>query len=70
MAYEPPPGQFTSSVLVIVAPLLLFAALARVSGGSGGLGTPELVLRSLIWVIGLTWIWEVPLVRHMVHPRD
>ena len=70
MAYEPPKGQFASSVLVILAPLAVLALLALVSGGSGSLGTPELVGLTLIWVVGLTWVWVVPLVRHMVHPKD
>lgn len=70
MAYEPPRGQFASSVLVMVVPLLLLALLALVSGGGGDLGTPELAGLMLIWVVGLTWIWLVPLVRHMVHPKD
>jgi hypothetical protein len=68
LAYQPPKHQFTSSVLVIVVPLLLVAILGLV-GGSMDLGTPELYALTLIWFVGLTWIWVVPLVRHMVHPK-
>jgi hypothetical protein len=67
-AYEPPRGQLASSVLVITVPLLLLAILGLVAGGMG-LGTPELAGLMLIWVVGLTWVWVVPLVRHMVHPK-
>lgn len=40
-----------------------------VHGGTGDLGTPELTLIKLVYVVGLTWIWVAPLVRHLVRPR-
>jgi hypothetical protein len=68
LAYEPPKGQFASSVLVIAVPILLLAILGFVSG-SMYLGTPELTGLMLIWIGALTWIWVVPLIRHTVHPQ-
>jgi hypothetical protein len=68
LAYEPPKGQFSSSVLVVLVPVLLLAIIG-LAGGSMDLGTPELMLLTIIWVVGLTWVWVVPLVRHMVHPK-
>ena len=70
MAYQPPKGQFGWTVLVFLTPVLLLALLALVTGGSGDLGTPELAILTLIWVVGLSFVWVVPLVRHMVRPRS
>src|SRR4051812_2489165 len=53
---ERPRGRFASSVLVITVPVLLLAVLGLITGGLG-VGTPELTLLMLIWVIGLLWVW-------------
>ena len=70
MAYERPKGQISNTVLVLVAPYLVLWAIALLSGGDGDLGTPELTLIELVHVVGLTWIWVAPLVRHLVRPRQ
>ena len=70
MAYQPPKEQFGWTVLVILGPPLLLALLVLVSGGSGDVGTLELAILTLISVVGLTFVWVVPLVRHMVRPRS
>ncbi len=69
LAYEPPRAQLRSTVLVLVAPIVLLGAIALLSGGNGDVGAPELGLLGLVWVIGLTWVWVVPLVRHLVRPK-
>jgi hypothetical protein len=54
---ERPQRRLSSSVLVITVPIFVLALLAVVTGGSGSLGTPELSILTLIWVIGLMWVW-------------
>lgn len=68
MAYTPPRGQFGWTVLVLAVPVLLFMVAGPIGGG-GDLGTPELAFRALLWIVGLTFVWVVPLVRHMIRPR-
>ena len=68
LAYTPPRGQFSGTVLVILGPILLFKLLMHI-GDASSLNTPELVVRALLWYGGLTYLWVVPLVRHMSGPR-
>jgi hypothetical protein len=46
----------------------LLAIIGSVGGGMD-VGTPELAILMVIWVVGLSWVWVVPLVRHMMHPK-
>ena len=58
LVYQAPRGQLASTVLVITVPLLLLAILGLLSG-SVDLGTPERTGLTVIWVVGLAWVWVV-----------
>ena len=49
-------GKVTSTVLVLTVPLLLLAIIGLLGGGFG-IGTPELGLLLVIWIVGLVWVW-------------
>jgi hypothetical protein len=48
--------------LVIFVPLLLLLLIGVFTGGFG-VGTPELVLLNIIWVVGIVWVTVSWLVR-------
>ena len=50
-------NRITSSVLVILVPILLLAVIGLATG-SLALGTPELLLLTVIWIVGLVWVWR------------
>jgi hypothetical protein len=50
-------GRFGSTVLVILVPILLLA-LIGLATGSLDIGTPELAILMVIWVVGLVWVWR------------
>lgn len=50
-------SKLASTVLVFAIPLLLLAVMA-VFGGLLGFGSAEIGLLSLIWIVGLTWVWR------------
>jgi hypothetical protein len=54
---ERPRGRFASSVLVITVPLLLLALIGLVTGSNGDIGTLEIGLLALVWLVGLLWVW-------------
>jgi hypothetical protein len=49
-------GKVASTVLVFTVPMLLLAIIGAL-GGSFGIGTPEIVLLWVIWIVGLIWVW-------------
>jgi len=49
-------SKLASTVLVFTVPLLVLAIIGAL-GGSFAIGTPELALLMVIWVIGLIWVW-------------
>jgi len=49
-------SKLASTVLVFTVPMLLLAIIGLFSG-SFGIGTPELTLLWVIWIVGLTWVW-------------
>jgi hypothetical protein len=49
-------SKLASTVLVFTVPILLLA-LIGVLGGSFAIGTPEIALLWVIWIIGLIWVW-------------
>ena len=49
-------GKVTSTVLVLTVPMLLLAIIGLL-GGSFAIGTPELGLLWVIWIVGLVWVW-------------
>jgi hypothetical protein len=48
--------KLSSTVLVFTVPVLLLAIIGA-AGGSFGIGTVELSLLAVIWVVGLAWVW-------------
>ena len=50
-------SKLGSSVLVITVPWLLLVVLGLFTG-SFDLGTPELLLIQLVWLVGLVWVWR------------
>jgi hypothetical protein len=48
--------KLSSTVLVFTVPVLLLAIIGAVAG-SFGIGTVELSLLVVIWVVGLAWVW-------------
>lgn len=50
-------SRLSSTVLLFAVPVLLLAIIG-VLGGSFAVGTPELALLTVIWVVGLVWIWR------------
>jgi hypothetical protein len=49
-------SKVASTVLVFTVPMLLLAIIGAL-GGSFGIGTPEIVLLWVIWIVGLIWVW-------------
>ena len=49
-------SKLASTVLVFTVPMLLLAIIGLFSG-SFGIGTVEISLLWVIWVVGLAWVW-------------
>lgn len=49
-------NRLASTVLVFTVPILLLAIIGMLGGGSG-IGTVELALLLVIWILGLIWVW-------------
>jgi len=49
-------SKLASTVLVFTVPLLLLAIMGLFSG-SLGIGTVEISLLWVIWMVGLAWVW-------------
>jgi uncharacterized membrane protein len=50
-------SKLASTVLVFTVPLLLLAIIGMLGGGLG-IGTVELALLLVIWIVGLVWVWS------------
>ena len=50
-------SKIGSTVLLFAVPQLLLLIIG-ILGGGFALGEPELALLSLIWLVGLIWIWR------------
>jgi hypothetical protein len=49
-------SKVVSTVLVFTVPQLLLAIIG-VFTGSFDLGTPEILMLEVCWVVGLVWVW-------------
>lgn len=49
-------SKLASTVLVFTVPMLLLAIIGLFGGGFA-IGTPEIALLWVIWIVGLTWVW-------------
>lgn len=54
----PTASRISSSILVILAPLLLLAGVGVLSGSLDLGGTEDGALM-VIWVVGLVWVWVI-----------
>jgi hypothetical protein len=52
---QPLGSQLASTVMVILVLHLLLAVIGLLTG-SNSVGTPELVLLTVVWVVGLLWV--------------
>ncbi len=50
-------SKLASTVLVFTVPILLLAIIGLFTG-SFDIGTPEIALLSVIWIVGLIWVWR------------
>ena len=50
-------SKIGSTVLLIAVPQLLLVIIGALGGGFA-IGMPELALLSVIWLVGLIWIWR------------